>query len=66
MIQLAFNESLNQNKWMDNETKLKAIEKLEHINVVIGSSDDQLNSSFVNKMFEKVCFKGKQLKTPNN
>ncbi|XP_053206439.1 neprilysin-2-like isoform X1 [Panonychus citri] len=56
MIQLAFNESLNQNKWMDNETKLKAIEKLEHINVVIGSSDDQLNSSFVNKMFEKFDF----------
>ncbi|XP_015790642.1 neprilysin-2-like [Tetranychus urticae] len=55
-IEQIFNESLSQNKWMDNDTKIRAMDKLDNLNMFIAYPDDFLNASSVSKMFEKMDY----------
>ncbi len=44
---------------MDNDTKIRAMDKLDNLNMFIAYPDDFLNASSVSKMFEKVSRDGK-------
>lgn len=41
-------------RWMDNATRVKALDKVYHMSIVIGSADDILNDTSLNKHYEKI------------
>lgn len=53
-IREAFNELLDQNEWMDEETKKVAKEKADAMNERIGYSDSLTNHVEVSKEYEEV------------
>lgn len=53
-IRAAFNELIDENDWMDNETKHVAKEKANAMNERIGYSETLTNPVEVSKEYEKV------------
>ena len=53
-LRLEFDEILNKNDWMDNETKLNAFRKSQMMKAVIGYPEQLANDSLVNDHYKTV------------
>lgn len=51
-----FKKILNETEWMDDESKLVAVEKANYIDTKIGYSENLLNDTYLNKHYENINF----------
>lgn len=64
-IREAFNELLDENEWMDDETRAVAKDKANSMNERIGYPDILTNATELSKEYSNVSRSIKHLKTPN-